>query len=95
MVESHDAYRVHPSWEVLRADGTSGSIPTGAKRSFDAYAVDDFFSDVKKRRVNPSYDNSTSLFLLCPSNLRTSSHVPKDWVWCGSWYWYTHCICLI
>ncbi|KAF8167696.1 hypothetical protein B0H34DRAFT_26634 [Crassisporium funariophilum] len=42
-----------PSWEVLRPEG--GSVPTGSKRSHD-YNVDDFFTDMKKRRVNPSYD---------------------------------------
>ncbi|KAI0684747.1 hypothetical protein BC835DRAFT_1292265 [Cytidiella melzeri] len=54
--ESHDTYRMQPSWEVLRSDGSSDNVPTGGKRSFEAYAVDDFFTDVKKRRVNPSYD---------------------------------------
>ena len=38
-----------PSWDV------QSSIPTGSKRAHD-YNVDDFFSDMKKRRVNPSYD---------------------------------------
>ena len=41
-----------PSWEVLRSDA---SVPTGSKRSHD-YSVDDFLNDMKKRRVNPSYD---------------------------------------
>ncbi|THH33446.1 hypothetical protein EUX98_g764 [Antrodiella citrinella] len=59
---SHDLYAVQshqqlPSWEVLRPDGSSGSTSasTGAKRGFD-YGVGDFFTDVKKRRVNPAYD---------------------------------------
>lgn len=47
-----------PTWEVLRDDGSSGGLPTGAgggmKRSHDA--VEEFFTDMKKRRVNPSYD---------------------------------------
>ena len=41
---------------MLRADGSSGPVPTsgvGSKRSF---AYDEFFTDVKKRRVSPSYD---------------------------------------
>ncbi|KIM47802.1 hypothetical protein M413DRAFT_439482 [Hebeloma cylindrosporum] len=38
-----------PSW------GDQASIPTGSKRAHD-YNVDDFFTDMKKRRVNPSYD---------------------------------------
>ncbi|TFK36915.1 hypothetical protein BDQ12DRAFT_653749 [Crucibulum laeve] len=42
-----------PSWEVLRPDPTT--VQTGSKRSHD-YSVDDFFTDMKKRRVNPSYD---------------------------------------
>ena len=49
-----------PSWEVLRADGTTATATAGAgvgaKRSYDTYGVDNFFTDVKKRRVNPSYD---------------------------------------
>ncbi|KAF8807786.1 hypothetical protein BYT27DRAFT_7098821 [Phlegmacium glaucopus] len=39
-----------PAWEVLRSEPSIGS-----KRSHD-YSVDDFFTDMKKRRVNPSYD---------------------------------------
>ncbi|RDB28759.1 hypothetical protein Hypma_015750 [Hypsizygus marmoreus] len=42
------------SWDVLRPDGNP-SVSTGSKRSHD-YSVDDFFTDMKKRRVNPSYD---------------------------------------
>ncbi|KAK7463888.1 hypothetical protein VKT23_005823 [Stygiomarasmius scandens] len=41
-----------PSWEVLRSEPVSA----GSKRSHDDYSVDDFFTDMKKRRVNPSYD---------------------------------------
>ncbi|KAJ8496130.1 hypothetical protein ONZ45_g12573 [Pleurotus djamor] len=50
---THDSF-LHqqvPAWEVLRQDG----LPTGSKRSHD-YAVDDFFTDMKKRRVMPAYD---------------------------------------
>jgi len=43
-----------PSWEVLRSEPVSA----GSKRSHDDYSVDDFFTDMKKRRVNPSYDPS-------------------------------------
>jgi hypothetical protein len=39
-----------PSWEVLRPE-----VSVGSKRSHE-YSVDDFFSDMKKRRVSPSYD---------------------------------------
>ncbi|RXW22583.1 hypothetical protein EST38_g3291 [Candolleomyces aberdarensis] len=52
---SHDMFMANqslPSWEVLRSDA---AIPTGSKRSHD-YSVDEFFTDMKKRRVNPSYD---------------------------------------
>ncbi|KAF5384876.1 hypothetical protein D9615_001339 [Tricholomella constricta] len=42
------------SWESMRPDGNA-SVPTGSKRSHD-YSVDDFFTDMKKRRVNPAYD---------------------------------------
>ncbi|PPQ64498.1 hypothetical protein CVT26_002037 [Gymnopilus dilepis] len=41
------------SWDTLRSDSTG--VTTGSKRSHD-YGVDDFFTDMKKRRVNPSYD---------------------------------------
>jgi hypothetical protein len=41
-----------PSWEVL-----DQPVSAGLKRSYDHdYSVDDFFTDMKKRRVNPSYD---------------------------------------
>ncbi|KDR85408.1 hypothetical protein GALMADRAFT_132105 [Galerina marginata CBS 339.88] len=53
---SHDMFmQSNPplsSWDVLRSD----SVSTGSKRSHSDYNVDDFFSDMKKRRVNPSYD---------------------------------------
>ena len=51
---SHDPFMSNQisSWD-LRVD--QSSIPTGSKRAHD-YNVDDFFSDMKKRRVNPSYD---------------------------------------
>ncbi|KAL4252497.1 hypothetical protein ABKN59_002774 [Abortiporus biennis] len=58
----HELYGMQnqlPSWEVLRSDGSSTSITpgtTGAKRSYD-YGMGEFFTDVKKRRVNPSYDS--------------------------------------
>ncbi|KAH9065638.1 hypothetical protein EDB87DRAFT_863638 [Lactarius vividus] len=46
-----------PSWETLRPDGASAPS-TGIKRSHDyAVAVEDFFQDVKKRRVSPSYNS--------------------------------------
>lgn len=45
-----------PSWEVLRHDGPSG-VPVGSKRSHDyGSGVEEFFTDMKKRRVNPAYD---------------------------------------
>ncbi|KAI0003793.1 hypothetical protein BJV74DRAFT_811738 [Russula compacta] len=46
-----------PTWETLRSDGSSAPS-TGIKRSHDyTIAVEDFFQDVKKRRVIPSYDS--------------------------------------
>lgn len=48
---THDIYlQNQPAWETTRSDSLIGS-----KRSYD-YPVDDFFTDVKKRRINPSYD---------------------------------------
>ncbi len=52
-------------WEVLRDDGTSAlssGAGGGVKRSHDN-AVEDFFQDMKKRRVNPSYDSRMCLSL--------------------------------
>ncbi|TBU49317.1 hypothetical protein BD309DRAFT_986623 [Dichomitus squalens] len=52
-------YRVQsqlPTWEVLAEDVQNRSAPvSGSKRSYD-YTVDEFFADVKKRRVTPAYD---------------------------------------
>ncbi|TFK77306.1 hypothetical protein BDN72DRAFT_807992 [Pluteus cervinus] len=55
--QSSDVYLQHqlPSWEVLRSEAPATSAPTGSKRSHD-YNVEDFFTDVKKRRVTPAYD---------------------------------------
>ncbi|KAF5388607.1 hypothetical protein D9757_004601 [Collybiopsis confluens] len=57
----HDSVFLHnhatSAWEGLRSDPTH--ISTGSKRSHDHdYNVDDFFTDMKKRRVNPSYDSN-------------------------------------
>ncbi|KAI3622489.1 transcription factor [Moniliophthora roreri] len=42
-----------PTWEVL-----DQPVSAGLKRSYDHdYSVDDFFTDMKKRRLNPSYDS--------------------------------------
>jgi len=54
---SHDVFLPNhpmPSWDTLR--NGQGSVPTGSKRAHDGYNVDDFFNDMKKRRVAPSYD---------------------------------------
>ncbi|KAJ3825621.1 hypothetical protein F5878DRAFT_656318 [Lentinula raphanica] len=54
----HDDVYAHnhlPGWEALRSD--PNHVSAGSKRSHDHdYSVDDFFNDMKKRRVNPSYD---------------------------------------
>jgi hypothetical protein len=42
----------HPTWETLRA---AHPVSAGTKRSHD-YAVEEFFTDMKKRRLAPSYD---------------------------------------
>ncbi|KAJ7293104.1 transcription factor PacC [Mycena rebaudengoi] len=47
---SDEMFMQNSGWEVLR-DGAT----TGSKRSHD-YNVDDFLTDMKKRRVTPSYD---------------------------------------
>lgn len=57
-----------PSWEVL-----DQPVSAGLKRSYDHdYSVDDFFTDMKKRRVNPSYDTRMAERL---SNLAYAHHV--------------------
>ncbi|KAF5368629.1 hypothetical protein D9758_002320 [Tetrapyrgos nigripes] len=51
---SDDLYMQNvPAWEVLHSEPVSA----GSKRSHDDYSVDDFFTDMKKRRVNPAYDS--------------------------------------
>ncbi|KAJ4485903.1 transcription factor PacC, partial [Lentinula aciculospora] len=56
----HDDLFIHnqaPAWEALRSDSNAVHVAAGSKRSHDHdYSVDDFFNDMKKRRVNPSYD---------------------------------------
>ncbi|KAK0500613.1 hypothetical protein EDD18DRAFT_1145129 [Armillaria luteobubalina] len=68
---SDDLHMLHnqlPSWEVLRTDDPP--VSAGSKRSHD-YNVDDFFTDMKKRRVNPSYDPRMAERL---NNLNFSGH---------------------
>lgn len=54
--QSHDFFMQSSqsalAWDSMR---TESSVSTGSKRSHD-YNVDDFLIDMKKRRVNPSYD---------------------------------------
>jgi len=52
---AQDMYMQHslPQWETLRHD--SANVTTGSKRSHDY--VDEFFTDMKKRRLTPSYDH--------------------------------------
>ncbi|KAJ3811077.1 hypothetical protein F5876DRAFT_40435 [Lentinula aff. lateritia] len=56
----HDDLFIHnqlPPWDGLRSDSNAVHVSAGSKRSHDNdYSVDDFFNDMKKRRVNPSYD---------------------------------------
>ena len=42
----------HPTWETLRH---AQPVSAGTKRSHD-YGVEEFFTDMKKRRLEPSYD---------------------------------------
>ncbi|KAH7885982.1 hypothetical protein F5I97DRAFT_1809864 [Phlebopus sp. FC_14] len=44
-----------PSWDALKNPAQSAAPPPRVKRTFD-YTVDDFFTEMKKRKVNPSYD---------------------------------------
>lgn len=64
-----------PSWEVLAEDVPSRNIPaSGTKRSYD-YTVDDFFTDVKKRRVNPAYDSRTYIAFYSRKNSQILTHL--------------------
>lgn len=59
-----------PTWETLKPDGTTGPA-VGSKRGYGdldgvrgSYGVEEFFSDMKKRRVEPSYDIRMSFLSL-------------------------------
>ena len=57
-----------PTWET-RPDASS-TPSTGIKRSHDyAVAVEDFFQDVKKRRVSPSYNSRMRFYPTSNNNL--------------------------
>ena len=64
-VHPHSAHEIYlqnqPAWEDARPEPIIGS-----KRSHD-YNVDDFFTDMKKRRVNPSYDSREQSSILFPN----------------------------
>lgn len=55
---AQDFFGTHgpPTWETLRS---GHSVSAGTKRSHD-YAMEDFFTDMKKRRLAPSYDPGES-----------------------------------
>lgn len=61
-----------PMWDAIRNDGTTAltsGASGGMKRSHDATAqVGELFQDMKKRRVNPSYDSRTCLVLCYITN---------------------------
>lgn len=72
-----------PSWEVLRDDVASnpalgGMAAAGMKRGHDS--VEDFFSDMKKRRVAPSYDPRQYLFSLSLSLHRCVDRCFDAWL---------------
>ena len=49
--------RIQPPWEALRPDGTPvTTTAAGSKRAYADYEMQEFFTDVKKRRVAPAYD---------------------------------------
>jgi len=55
------------SWDGVRSDPRA---PNRNKRSFE-YNVDDFFTDMKKRKVNPAYDARAFI----PSQSFMTSHL--------------------
>ncbi|KAG6866057.1 hypothetical protein C0991_009154 [Blastosporella zonata] len=58
---SHDHFLQNQqlSWENVQP------VSTGSKRSHDY--IDEFFTDMKKRRMNPSYDSREQIFFKSPS----------------------------
>ena len=68
-----------PTWEVLRPDEVSslGAIGAGAGMKRGHESVEDFFTDMKKRRVAPSYDprGSISHFISMASSDLSSARV--------------------
>lgn len=50
---TQDLYNTLPAWEALRQE--SAAPTTGSKRQHEY--VDEFFTDMKKRRLTPSYDH--------------------------------------
>ncbi|KAK2461591.1 hypothetical protein APHAL10511_006054 [Amanita phalloides] len=53
----HQQQQQVSSWDVLRGHRTRPSVPTGSKRSRD-YSFDLMITDMKKRRIAPSYDSN-------------------------------------
>jgi hypothetical protein len=55
----HAAQDLYPeSWDALNQE-YSATFTAGSKRPYD-YTVDEFVTDVKKRRLVPTYDPSES-----------------------------------
>lgn len=51
----HDGYIDSlPTWEVLRDEPATAGMKRSSEYNID---VDNFFMDVKKRRINPAYDH--------------------------------------
>ncbi|TDL28235.1 hypothetical protein BD410DRAFT_894317 [Rickenella mellea] len=69
-----------PSWQILRDDGSQApaAASAGAKRSHDTAAIDDFFTDMKKRRVNPRYDPRQSHFLYMAERLTNIAYATQQ-----------------
>ena len=57
------------SWDVLGHEETMPSVPTGSKRSYDS-SFDSMITDMKKRRIAPSYDSGeySALHAFCHSD---------------------------
>ncbi|KAG6817730.1 hypothetical protein H0H87_004521 [Tephrocybe sp. NHM501043] len=69
---SHDAFLHNQqlaSWENVQHEAP---VSTGSKRSHDY--IDEFFTDMKKRRMNPSYDSQMAQRLEDLSYSRGNSH---------------------
>ncbi|KAG6832537.1 hypothetical protein H0H92_000166 [Tricholoma furcatifolium] len=69
-IHAHDAFLPNQPWQDLP---NNIAVSTGSKRSHDEY-LDDFFTDLKKRKITPSYDSRMAQRLEDLSFAQTNTH---------------------